>query len=187
MNLYPGTLVEKTNLSGEQFLQGIFMATNGLVMRQINEITGVATPAIQNWVSRGFISRPEQKRYSKDTTARIFIINELRATMSLENIKKLLVYVNGRVNDSSDNIISESLLYAYFCKIIFDKRFAFNCVNELIDEVIADYNEKISGAKLRLKTALEVICINYLAGKLTKRSNDLLHGISQQNIFGEIL
>jgi len=187
MHYYPGTLVEKTDLSGEQFLQGIFIATNGLVMRQLNEITGINTPAIQNWVSRGFISRPIQKRYSKDSVARIFIINELRTTMSLDDIKKLLVFVNGRVGDSQDDIIPESTLYSYFCKIVFDEKFAYNCVNELIDKVLEDYSEKISGSKSRLKTALEIICVNYLAGKLAKRSNQLLNDITGQNIFGEEL
>lgn len=187
MIFYPGTVVEKKELSGAQFLQGIFIAGNGLVMRQLNEITGVATPAIQNWVARGFISRPDQKRYSKNSVARIFIINELRTTMSLDNIKKLLVYVNGRVGDNTDDIIEESELYAYFCEIIFDEKFSFNSVNELIDQVIANYSERVGGAKLRLKTALEIICINHLAGKLSKRTNQLLQGISQQNIFGETL
>ncbi len=187
MNFYPGTKVEKTDLSGAQFLQGVFIAGNGLVMRQLTEITGLTTPAIQNWVARGFISRPEQKRYSKDSVARILIVNELRETMTLEDIKKLLIFVNGRVGDNRDDIIAESELYAYFCEVVFDKKFAYNTVNELIDQVIANYSEKMGGAKLRIKTALEVICINYLANKLTKRSNNLLQDISQQNIFGENL
>ena len=187
MSVYPGTVVEKGNLSGEQFLQGIFMATSGLVMSQLNEITGIGTPALQNWVSRGFIARPIDRRYSKDTTARIFIINALRQNMELADIKKLLIYVNGRADDRKDDIIPESTLYSYFCKIVFDEKFAYNCVNELIDKVLEDYSEKISGSKSRLKTALEIICVNYLAGKLAKRSNQLLNDITGQNIFGEEL
>lgn len=177
MAVYPGTTVNKSDLSGKQFLDGIFMATNGLIMQQIREITGLNTPAVQNWVARGFISRPIAKRYSKDTTARIFIINELRNTMNLEDIKKLLIYVNGDPESRSDDIIAESELYSYFCEIVFNKNFAFNTVNELIEQVTANYSEKIGGAKNRLKTALEIICINHLAGKLSKRSNELLETI----------
>ena len=187
MSVYPGTVVKKGDLSGEQFLQGIFMATNGLVMSQLNEITGIGTPAIQNWVSRGFIARPIDRRYSKDTTARIFIINALRQNMELADIKKLLIYVNGRADDRKDDIIPESTLYSYMCEIVFNKKFAYNTVNELIEDTLTVYEERVKGAKQRLKTALEIICLNYLSSKLQKRSSVLLEQINPSNIFGESL
>lgn len=185
MKYYPGTIVEKSELSGAQFLQGIFITGNGLIMRQLNEITGITVPAIQNWVARGFISHPEQKRYSKNSVARIFIINALRQTMNLDDIKKLLVFVNGKVDDKSDDIIEESELYAYFCEIVFDEKFSFNSVEQLIDRVIANYSEKIGGAKQKLKTALEIICINHLSATLQNRSNALMQTISQQNFLNK--
>ena len=103
MKLYPGTTVTRSELSGKQFLNAIFLGTNGLVMQQLKELAGVTTPAIQNWVSRGFIPRPVNKRYSKDVTARIFIINVLRNTMSLEDIKKLLLEkINYALEENSE-------------------------------------------------------------------------------------
>ena len=109
MLLYPGTTVPKKNgVSGKQFLNGLFMGSGGIFMQQINELTGLKTPTVQNWVSRGFLPRPVNKRYSKNATARIFIVNALRNTMTLDDVKKLLVFVNGNPNDHKDDIIEES-------------------------------------------------------------------------------
>ena len=102
---YPGTTTTKTELSGKQFIDGIFLATSGLVMSQLNELTGLKTPALQNWVNRGFLSRPENKKYNKEQTARILIINFLKQGMSLDDISKLLFFVNGKTDDLGDDII----------------------------------------------------------------------------------
>jgi DNA-binding transcriptional MerR regulator len=188
MNNYPGTTVQrKAKISGKQFLSGIFMGSSGIVMQQLTELTGLKTPTVQNWVSRGFIPHPVNKRYTKDSTARIFIINALRETMNLEDIKKLLIFVNGSTEDHDDDIIPESALYGYFCEIITDERFSFKRVNELIDGVLQTYEEKIKNAKHRLKTALEVICVNYLASDLLNRSANIMGQIKEKNIFTEQL
>ena len=88
MNTYPGTNVKiKQGISGKRFLSGLFMGSSGIVMSQLNEITDLKTPTVQNWVSRGFVPHPINKRYSKDATARIFIINSMRNIMPLEDPK----------------------------------------------------------------------------------------------------
>lgn len=184
---YPGTTVQRTDLSGKQFIEGIFLATQGLVMSQLNEITGIQTPAIQNWVNRGFIARPENRRYNKDMTARIFIINILRETLTLDEICKLLVYVNGRAGDKNDDIIPESELYAYFCDIVFDQDFSFGAIPKLIEKQLENYTEKMSGAKQRLKTALEIMCTAYRANNLLCVTREKLANITNDNIFGETL
>lgn len=188
MNNYPGTNVAiKKGVSGKQFLNGLFMGSSGIVMSQLNEITGLKTPTVQNWVLRGFIPHPVNKRYSKDATARIFIINVLRSIMNLDDIKKLLIFVNGNPEDQADDIIPESALYGYFCEVIANENFSFKRVNELIDGVIASYEEKLKDAKSRVKKALEVICINYLACDLQARSKEIMASIEDKNIFGKQL
>lgn len=184
---YPGTTVQKSDLSGKQFLEGIFLATQGLVMSQLNEITGIQTPAIQNWVNRGFIAHPENRRYNKDMTARIFIINILRETLTLDEICKLLVYVNGRAGDTNDDIIPESQLYAYFCDIVFDRDFSFEQIPKLIEKQLEKYTEKMNGAKQRLQTVLEIMCTAYRASNLLCVTREKLANITNDNIFGETL
>lgn len=185
MAVYPGTTVNKTELSGKQFLNGIFIGTNGLVMQQIKELTDLNTPAIQNWVSRGFVPHPVNKRYSKDATARIFIINVLRETMTLEDIKKLLIYVNGNPESREDDIIPESKLYSYFCDIVFNESFSFKNITQLVKQAVAGYKERVQNAKERLEKTLEIICTNYLASNLLTTSKTLLSSLENSNILGE--
>ena len=188
MVFYPGTTVErKAGVSGKQFLNGLFMGNSGIMMQQLNELTGIKTPTVQNWVSRGFLQRPVNKRYSKNATARIFIINALRNVMTLEDIKKLLIFVNGNPENPVDDIIPESRLYGYFCEIIENENFSFKRVNQLIDQLLTSYEEKLSHAKERLRIALEIICINFLANELFTRSQALIATIEQKNIFGECM
>lgn len=182
---YPGTTAEKGDLSGKQFLDGVFLATNGLVMSQLNELTGLKTPTLQNWVARGFLSRPQNKKYDKDQTARILIINAVRNVTSLDDIKKTLFYLNGRAGDKTDDIISESELYAYFCDAVFDDRFSYKTVETLIREKTSDYSEKFSGAKARLEKVLAALCYFYLSDKLLIRANEILNSFTTKNILGE--
>ncbi len=179
MTFYPGTNVEqKLNISGKQFLSGLFMGNGGIMMQQVNELIGIKTPTIQNWVARGFLQHPVNKRYSKNATARIFIINALRNTMALEDIKKLFLFINGDTENPCDDIISESKLYGYFCEIVSDENFSFKSVNALIDQLLQK-NEKSNLVKKHLKPALEIICVNYLAEGLLTRSNELMKQIEE--------
>ncbi len=185
MRVYPGTTIARSELSGKQFLNALFLGTNGLVMQQLKELAGVTTPAVQNWVSRGFVQRPINKRYSKDATARIFIINVLRNTMSLEDIKKLLVFVNGNPESREDDIIPESELYSHFCEIVFDEEFSYKTVEILVKRVTENFKEKYQGSKQRLEKALEIICMNHLANNLLNKSQELLDSVETNNIFGQ--
>ena len=185
MEFYPGTTIAKTEASGEQLLDGMFVAQKGLVMQQLTEITGLGSPAIFNWVNRGFLAHPVERRYNKETTARIFIINALRGQLSLDEIKKILTFVNGNPDDRNDDIIPESKLYSCFCKIIFADGFGFKTIDELIDKTISDYSEQIAGAKDRVKIALSVFCKVYLADKILKDCKKTLDGTPCLNIFGK--
>lgn len=167
MNI-PGTVIPAANGSGPGgcgFLSGIFTATSGLMLSQVREITGLDAPALQNWVKRGWVSPPIKKRYGIDQVARILIINMLRGVFSLESIAFLLSYINGRVDDLSDDIIPESVLYEYFCRIITesgapdlgDRR----KLHDTIDGCVRQYKETIPGAAERLRRALEIMVTGY--------------------------
>ena len=82
----------------------------GLLLSQVSEMTGLPGATIQNWVKRGWVSSPVNKRYSDLHVARILLINLLRPAMKLDSIAALLAYVNGSVDDRSDDIIPEPQL-----------------------------------------------------------------------------
>lgn len=184
---YPGTMIEYTGLAGRDFLNGTFIATSGLYMQQVCEISGLATPAIQNWVARGFIAHPINRRYDKNALARILLINSLRGALPLESIKRLLTYVNGSPENRLDDVIPESELYSYVCDIVFDKAFASNTIETLIDKAICGYNERITGAKERLKNTLHIILNVFLAEKTLKTATDEIDNLPHSNVLGEIM
>ncbi len=173
---FPGSIIEKNKLSGREFLNGMFNGSKGLVMSQIRDFTGLNVTAIQNWINRGWLSHPTAKKYNIDQVARILIINMLRRTMSLEDISKLLFYINGVAGDKRDDVINESELYGYVCDMAFaesDK----NDLDGLVDEVTENFAERRAGDTEKLKTTLKIIYFNTVAQKNISRAETLLEGI----------
>lgn len=176
----PGSVLLKHDMgdvSGLNFLDKIFYISDGIMLSQIKEITGVDGSTLQNWVKRGWVANTVNKRYNKDHLARILIINMLRGSMMLERIDYLLKYINGYINTHEDDIISESQLYDYICDII-EQMMNSNCqdnddLTTWIKKCTSEYSERISGARLRLEKALEIICITYYASLFQNYSNKL--------------
>ncbi len=90
-------------------------AADGLSLGQICRITGLETSTIQNWVKRGYAFRPVKKKYYEKHVSRILLISALRECMLIEEIGELMALINGNLEDESDDIVSESDLYEYFC------------------------------------------------------------------------
>ena len=177
----PGTIIPVENGTGPAgcgFLFGIFSVTSGLMLSQIREITGLDAPALQNWIKRGWVSSPVGKRYNVDQVARIVIINMLRDTLKLEQIAFLMSYINGSVEDRSDDIIPESVLYEYICCIIERCETcglgSTESLRKLIVGCTGDYKEVIPGSTERLRAALEVIILAYESAQIKLRAENLL-------------
>ena len=98
----------------ETLLNSLFLA-GGLMLSQVASLTGLEPYVIQNWVRRGFVAPPERKRYSRRQFSRIVLINMLKDSMQLDKICALLSYVNGELDDKSDDLIASciSILYAW--------------------------------------------------------------------------
>lgn len=164
---FPGTSVVKQGKSVSEFLFGIFTATKGLMLAQVKEITNLETPAIQNWVNRGWIQKPVNKRYSQDHLARILIFNMLRDVMKFEKIAALMTYINGNTDDRSDDIISDAQLYIYMCDILekvdYEIILTEDKLEDAIRKSIGDYVEPYPAAKEKLIGGLHIILIYYAA------------------------
>lgn len=186
----PGTVLKREEMGGVtgiEFLNKIFFISDGIMLAQLREISGLDGSTLQNWVKRGWIGNTVNKRYSKDQLARILIINMLRATMQLERIDFLLHYINGTIGDSSDDIISESMLYEYVCRVI-EQISAKDGLSgmtrkemcDIIAQATADYEEKMEGATHRLRSALEIIVIAYYASLLAAYSAELYEQLDKR-------
>lgn len=179
--LIPGTILRRKDMgdvTGLEFLKKIFFISSGVMLSQIREISGIDGSTLQNWTKRGWVANSKLKRYNIDQVAHILIINMLRDCMQLDRITFLIRYINGNVNDQTDDIISDALLYDYICRIL-DRLLYDEVTHDMgslracIHEVTADYEEKVSGARKRLNQALEIIIAAYYAS-LVKRYSDSL-------------
>lgn len=186
-NLIPGTILNRKamgDVTGMEFLSKIFYLSDGIMLTQIREISGIDGSTLQNWVKRGWVANSKLKRYNIDQMAHILIINMLRNCMQLDKIAFLIKYINGNVNDNSDDIICDSMLYDYICRIL-DKltqktiEHTFDTLRECIENVTADYEEKITGASRRLNNALEIIIIAYYSSLIKKSADDKLTALSR--------
>lgn len=185
--LIPGTKLNRSDmdgLTGLAFLKKVFFVSEGVMLTQIRDISGIDSSTLQNWTKRGWVANSHLKRYDMDQVAHILIINMLRSCMRLDRIAYLIRYVNGDVADKSDDIVSDSMLYDYICRAL-DRMMsgeggALNDVVKVIEEVTAGYVEPFAGAEERLNRALEVIVVTYYATVIKRRADDLLDGILPQ-------
>ncbi len=178
--LIPGTVMDKHKMgdvTGLEFLDKIFFITNGIMLSQIREISGIDGSTLQNWTKRGWVANARNKRYDKNQLARILIINMMRESMQLERIAQLLTYVNGRAEDESDDIIPESELYDYLCRVIDllvqDEQPNADSLNDLIKRVLASYEERTAGAAKRLERACGIIIMAYYATLVRQKANSM--------------
>ena len=152
-------------------LEPVFaLSPSGLMLSQITELTGLGASTIQNWVKRGWVSNPINKRYGELHVARILLINLLRPAMQLENIAILLQRINGSVDDRSDDIIPDTELYNILSSLLMRLEHQDSLRPEAIQSLIADelkdYSEPVKGAKERLQQAMTVMSLNILAARL---------------------
>ena len=117
----PGTVMARSasdNATGMEFLHRVYFVSDGIKLSQLREISGVDGTTLQNWVKRGWLLNPVNKLYGIDQLARILIINMMRDTVQLSRISFLLSYINGRIDTADDDIVQESVLYDYICRVL---------------------------------------------------------------------
>jgi len=185
----PGTKLMRSDmggLTGLEFLSKVFFISDGVMLTQIREISGIDGSTLQNWTKRGWVANSKLKKYDINQIAHILIINMLRSCMQLDKIAFLIQYINGNVDDSSDDIIEDSILYDYICQIL-DKLVTYDVcslgsIRVAIDEITADYKEPVAGAKERLSKALEVIVVAYYASLIKRHSDSMVDDLFNKRI-----
>ena len=180
-SLIPGTKLKKNdmgNVTGLEFLSKVFYISEGVMLSQIREVSGIDGSTLQNWTKRGWVANARLKKYNIDQVAHILIINMLRSCIQLDHIAFLLQYINGKIDDTSDDIIRDSVLYDYICRILETltrKDVATKAsITEVIRDQISDYKEAMAGARDRLAIALEIIVTAYYAALIKRSSDEML-------------
>lgn len=170
----PGTVIPYSKGNG---MFSVFIpmikATGGLSLSQVCAITGLEASAMQNWVKRGFVAHPVNKKYFERQLARILLISALRSSMKIESIGELMHIVNGSADDESDDIISEEQLYDFLCETVsgLDPESVTKVsVDKVVDKVTSEYSPKSAENLERLKSALSVMAYAYMSGVLKQRA-----------------
>lgn len=156
-------------------IEGMFLA-GGIVRSQVASVTGLEAHAVQNWVKRGFLSNPVGKRYSLRQFCRIAIINMLKSAMSMEKICGLLQYVNGELDDESDDLIDDAVLYFMFLRLVSQARHigGSRSWDEVIGEILAAYDEPVPGAKERIDKVLRIMLTAWIGVCTIARAERML-------------
>ncbi len=176
--MIPGTNIEYGQ-SDDAFsvLRPMIEITGGLSLGQICRITGLQSSTIQNWVKRGYVPHPDQKKYYERHLSRILLISAVRECMNIEEIGELMMLINGDTDDESDDIISETKLYDYFCKAVKNLN-ELSLEGENIENSIAEILKNEDEAnKDKLTLALKVMVYAYISGLCLKKIEVNLKGL----------
>ena len=157
-------------------IEGMFLG-GGMIRSQLAAVSGVEAHDIQNWVKRGFRSGPVNKRYSCNQFCRIVTINMLRSAMAMDKICSLLGYINGKLDDESDDLIDDKALYFAFLEVA--SRFRGlaedrEALSRCIRESLADYREPYPGARARVEQAIMVMILAWVSSLLRSKAEDML-------------
>ena len=172
--ILPGTVLEVDQSrpeAADELFSSLFV-TGGLVLSQVCEITGLEPYTVQNWVKRGFLTPPVKKKYNRRQLSRIIIINMLKSALPMESICRLLSYVNGQLDDESDDIIDDSVMYLIFLRLAAANRDVWppQGLHDALDAVLAGYQEPCPGARHRVADVLEVMLTAWFSSQLQKRA-----------------
>ena len=177
----PGTTLEGLRDNADRtdgLFQSMFLA-GGLTLSQVSSITGLENHTIQNWVKRGFLAPPQNKRYSMEQVCRIITINMLKGCMSLEQICGLMGYINGSLTDESDDIIDDTALYFKFVSLAARARHIGGTKEwgEALEDVMADYAEPYPGARNKIIQVLRIMLTAWVTSRLRDQVDEMLAGL----------
>lgn len=173
VRIIPGTTLKYSDqIRNNAFsaISPVLEATGGLTLSQLSKLTGIEGSTIQNWIKRGWVSSTIGKKYRQRQIIRIILINMLRGVMKLEDIANLMTYVNGDVEDSSDDIIDDVILYNILCHIIFDAEdngaFEKESLKDVINEAVRHSARDIKYGDDKLRKAMLIMILAYRSSYL---------------------
>ena len=169
----PGTTLIERRDSADQvdsMFHSMFLA-GGMVLSQVSSITGLEAYTIQNWVKRGFLAPPQNKKYDLEQVCRIIIINMLKGALTLERICSMMQYINGNLVDESDDLIDDALLYFMFVKLAARARHIGGNQNwdEAIENAMSAYAAPSSEAESRVEKVLRTMLTAWICSRFKQQ------------------
>ena len=179
--ILPGTTLQAQRTNADQtceLFQSLFLA-GGLTLSQVASITGLESYTIQNWVKRRFLPPPQNKRYNMEQLCRILNINILKGPLPIEQITKLLAYLNGDLADESDDLVDDTMLYFMFVRLAARARHLGGTTEweDALLEVTETYQEPIPGARGKLIQVLRIMLTAWCANRLQQQAENMIQEI----------
>ncbi len=180
--IIPGTTLRASRENAVQIeaqFRSMFLA-GGMVLSQVSSLTGLESYTIQNWVKRGFLTNPVQKRYTLRQLCRIININMLKTVLPMEQICGLLTYINGALDNESDDLIDDSALYFLFVRLAANFSVMHNSAGRdvYLDQLLHDYAEPVPGARERVKKVLRIMLTAWAAAQLRLTAEQMVSALA---------
>lgn len=177
----PGTVLQADRSEAEQIrvqLEALFFG-GGITLSQVTAITGLEAHTVQNWVKRGFLTSPVGKRYSLEQLCRILNIHMLRGVLPLERICQMLSFVNGQLDDSSDDMVSDAQLYFMFVRLAARMKELYEpeAAEEALEGYLKDYQEPVPGARERVRKVLRIMLTAWLSARMMQAAEQMLQDL----------
>ena len=174
----PGSTLEGQTENADlisQVFESMFLP-GGMVLSQVASISGLESHTIQNWVKRGFLSPPQEKKYTMRQLCRILNINMLKGALTMEQICGLLGYVNGALDDESDDLIDDAELYFMFVKLAVRSKDQHSMPQweNTIQEMLKNYQEPLPGAKDRIQKVLKIMISAWYTTRMRQKTEEML-------------
>ena len=174
----PGTTLTAQRENADR-VDGLFSSmflAGGLTLSQVSNITGLEPYTIQNWVKRGFLAGPKNKRYDMEQVCRIITINMLKGALALDQICRLISYINGNLIDESDDIIDDTMLYFMFVKLAARARHigGDQSWEQALETVTANYKEPYPGAREQVIRVLRVMLTAWISARLQEQVSGMI-------------
>ncbi len=182
--ILPGTVLEAQREEAELVAQQFFamFLAGGMVLSQVASITGLEAYTIQNWVKRGFLTPPVRKRYSMEQVCRIINLNALKSVLPMERICGLMTYINGHLDDESDDLIDDTALYFLFVSLAARLRQMDDpqALEDALEEGLRNYREPVPGAKERVENTLRIMLTAWVAVRMKQEAERMLDGLYEK-------
>lgn len=182
--IIPGTVLtgqKEDAVFVENQFNSMFLG-GGMVLSQVAGVTGLEPYTVQNWVKRGFLPPPERKKYTLEQLCRIININMLKNVLPMERICGMLSYINGNLDDESDDIIDDSQLYFMFVRLAAHYRVMHDTAGRdaYIAKELENYAEPVPGAKERVAKVLCIMLTAWAAAQLQSAADQMLNEIEKK-------
>lgn len=182
----PGTVLQIPRQDAQRIdevFSSMFLAGD-LLLGQVAGVSGLEPYTVQNWVKRGLLSPPQRKRYTQRQLCRILNINMLKGVLPMERICGMLSYINGHLDDESDDIIDDSQLYFMFVRLAARARELQHRKDRenLLEIYLADYEEPVPGAKERVRAVLNIMLTAWLAARMQQLAENLLDELNYETV-----